>query len=198
MINETGSVKYECDWEKSNAFDLPHINDLNNFRAKLYALRFIGAYANGIGYGNISMRLEGNLFLISGTSTGHLEFLTREHYTKVTAYNFGQNRLTCCGPIKASAESLTHAAVYECDNETNAVIHIHDKKLWNQLQGKVPTTSPDVEYGTPQMALEMFRLFKESNVKTSKILVMAGHEEGIITFGKTLDEAMNVILKYIQ
>ena len=38
---------------------------------------------------------------------------------------------------------------------------------------------------------------KYTDVKTSKILVMAGHEEGIITFGKTLEEAMNVILKYI-
>jgi len=99
---------------------------------------------------------------------------------------------------KASAESMTHAAVYECDREINAAIHIHDKKLWDQLIDSVPTTSPEIEYGTPQMALEIFRLFKETDVKTGKILVMAGHEEGIISFGKTLREAMKVILDNVK
>lgn len=196
MANETGSVKYECTWEKTVPFDLPTIKDLNLCREKLYKLGYIGAYPNGIGYGNLSVRLEHNLFLITGTSTGNLEVLTNEHYTKVSAYHFAQNRLTCQGPIKASAESLTHAAVYECDLETKAVIHIHHKMMWDKLLGKVPTTSPDVEYGTPQMALEMFRLFKESAVRTSKLLVMAGHEEGIISFGKNLDEALEILLNY--
>jgi ribulose-5-phosphate 4-epimerase/fuculose-1-phosphate aldolase len=196
MTNETGYVKYECDWEKTDPFDLPQIKYLNLCREKLYQLGYVGAYPNGIGYGNISVRLEHNLFLITGTSTGNFEVLTNEHYTKVTAYHFAQNRLTCKGPVKASAESLTHAAVYECDMETQAVIHIHDKKMWDKLLGKVPTTSPDVEYGTPQMALEIFRLFKETDVKTSKILVMAGHEEGIISFGKNLNEALEILLSY--
>ncbi len=198
MANETGSIKYECTWEKTAPFDIQQMGELSTCRTKLYNLGFIGAYPDGIGYGNISIRLKDKLFLITGTSTGHLASLTNEHYTKVTGYDFAQNRLTCQGPIKASAESLTHAAVYECDKETDAAIHIHDKKLWDQLIGKVPTTSPEVEYGTPQMALEIFRLFKESDVKTTKILVMAGHEEGIISFGSNLEEAKNVILNYLR
>jgi ribulose-5-phosphate 4-epimerase/fuculose-1-phosphate aldolase len=198
MANETGSIKYECTWERTAPFDIQQMDELSACRIKLHGLGFIGVYPNGIGYGNISIRLKDKLFLITGTSTGHLASLTNEHYTKVTGYDFAQNRLTCQGPIKASAESLTHAAVYECDKETDAVIHIHDKKLWDQLIGKVPTTSPEVEYGTPQMALEIFRLFKESDVKTTKILVMAGHEEGIISFGSNLEEAKNVILNYLR
>ncbi|HEY4787030.1 MAG TPA: class II aldolase/adducin family protein [Bacteroidales bacterium] len=194
MASETGSIKYECIWERTDPFDIPQLNELDFCRTMLYKKGLIGAYTNGIGYGNISIRLEGNLFLITGTSTGHLPLLTNEHYTKVTGYHFTQNQLTCQGPIKASAESLTHAAVYECSSEVNAVIHIHSKMLWDKLIHQVPTTSVTVEYGTPEMALEIFRLFNESDVKTRKVLVMAGHEEGIITFGRTLQEALSVVL----
>ena len=59
---------------------------------------------------------------------------------------------------------------------------------------KVPTSSPDVPYGTPQMAKEIFRLFDEENLGVEKILVMAGHEDGIICFGKDLDETVNILL----
>jgi len=194
MASETGSIKYECIWEKTVPFEIQQIGELSLCRTKLHKLGFIGVYPDGIGYGNISIRLENGLFLITGTSTGHLTSLTNEHYTKVTAYNFSQNRLNCLGPIKASAESLTHAAVYECDAEINAVVHIHSKSLWQKLIHKIPTTSDRVEYGTPEMASEIFRLFRESELKTKKVLVMAGHEEGIISFGKTLHEAMDGIL----
>ncbi len=60
---------------------------------------------------------------------------------------------------------------------------------------KVPTSNPDVPYGTPQMAKEMFRLFDEENLGVEKILVMAGHEDGIIYFGKDLDEAAKSSIK---
>lgn len=196
MMGETGSIKYECTWEKANPVDQALVEELNVCRAKLYRLGFIGVYPNHIGYGNISIRLEGKLFLITGTSTGHLELLTNEHYTNVTGYNFAENRLTCRGPVKASAESLTHAAVYESDDDIHAVIHIHSKILWDKLKDTVPTSSADVPYGTPRMALEIHRLFRETDVKSKKIIVMGGHEEGIISFGADLEEARRVIMGY--
>jgi L-ribulose-5-phosphate 4-epimerase len=197
MMNETGSVKYACTWIMASPVDQDMVEGLNICRAELYRLGWIGVYPNHIGYGNISIRLDGNLFLITGTSTGHLGSLTHEHYTKVTGYNFAENRLTCQGPIKASAESLTHAAVYESDDDIQAVIHIHSKTLWDKLKDVVPTSSADVAYGTPQMALEIHRLFRETDVKSQRIIVMGGHEEGIISFGADLEEARRVIMGYV-
>ena len=198
MFGEKGYVKYECERIKASAVDESLITELNSYRSKLYHHGLIGVYPNGIGYGNMSVRLEENSFLITGTSTGHLEKLTNDHFTKVVDYNFKENRLTCQGPIKASAESLTHASVYESSPETMAVIHIHSQLLWDQLKNNVPTTAPEIEYGTPEMALEISRLFRETDVKARQILVMAGHEEGIISFGKTLDEAFNLIINHIK
>jgi hypothetical protein len=73
------------------------------------------------------------------------------------------------------------------------IIHVHNPKLWQQLLFKIPTTRKEIPYGTPQMALEMFRLFDEENLAERKILAMAGHEDGIICFGSSLDEAGKVL-----
>jgi ribulose-5-phosphate 4-epimerase/fuculose-1-phosphate aldolase len=192
--NETGSIKFRCNWIQAESIDEKFISEINRWRNILFNHKLIGVYPNGIGYGNISIRLSGKEFLISGTSTGHLENLTTQHYSTVIAYNFTENTLTCKGPIKASAESLTHAAIYEMDHYTKAIIHIHNKPMWDKLLNKIPTTSADIEYGTPEMALEIKRLFDTTDLIDKKILVMAGHEEGIISFGKDLEEAGDLIL----
>jgi L-ribulose-5-phosphate 4-epimerase len=44
------------------------------------------------------------------------------------------------------------------------------------------------------MAREIMRLFKKTDVRSRKILVMAGHEGGIVTFGKNLEEACDVVM----
>jgi hypothetical protein len=45
------------------------------------------------------------------------------------------------------------------------------------------------------MAYEMTRLFKITDVQSRKILVMAGHEGGIVAFGKDFEEAFGVLLR---
>ena len=196
--NETGSIKFNCNWIKTEPVDDKTIIEINRWRNILFIHKLIGVYPNGIGYGNISIRLSDKEFLISGTSTGLLETLTNQHYAIVTSYNFAENSVTCKGPVRASAESLTHAAVYEMDPGVQAIIHIHNKKMWDELLDTVPTTSPSVEYGTPQMALEIKRLFNTTDLIEQKILVMAGHEEGVISFGKDLEEAGEIILRHFR
>ena len=94
-----------------------------------------------------------------------------------------------------SSESLTHAAIYESDPTISAVIHCHDSVLWATLLDRAPTTSKSVAYGTPEMAYEIMRLFKVSDVRSREIFVMAGHEAGIVTFGKNLEDAFDVVMR---
>ncbi len=192
-MNETGYIKFNCNWINEKPLDNKLIENLNVWRNKLFDLGFIGLNNDGIGYGNISVRFLENQFIITGSATGKFLKLTNEHYTKVLDYNLGKNSLTAIGPIIASSESLTHAVIYEYDQSANAVIHIHNMDLWKKLLNKVPTTNKNVEYGTPDMANEILRLFKETDLLEKKILVMEGHEEGIVTFGKNLEEAGEII-----
>ena len=94
-----------------------------------------------------------------------------------------------------SSESLTHAAIYESDPTISAVIHCHDSVSWATLLDRAPTTSKSVAYGTPEMAYEIMRLFTVSDVRNTGIFAMGGHEAGIVTFGKDLEDAFDVVMR---
>jgi L-ribulose-5-phosphate 4-epimerase len=191
-------IKFNCNWIKAEPVNESQISALNIWRDKLYILGLIGADNNGIGFGNISTRFKNQEFLITGSATGGLKNLNECHYVLVNEYDLLQNRLTCTGPIKASSESLSHAAIYECSPETNAVIHVHSMAMWENLMHNVPTTSYNTKYGTPGMAYEIKRLFNKTTVTVEKILVMGGHKGGIISFGATLEEAGIILLEKLQ
>ncbi|MES2621783.1 MAG: class II aldolase/adducin family protein [Bacteroidota bacterium] len=197
MKPEVG-IKFNCRWLEEKPLDYKYLKELNQWRNRLFKAGLIGVYPDGIGYGNMSIRFQRDKFIITGTATGHLQRLNARHYTQVTAFNLDKNRVTTVGPIKASSESLTHAMLYECNKEINAVFHVHHKGLWKKLMRVVPTTKASIEYGTTAMANEMLRLFKETDLATQKIFVMAGHEDGIVTFGKTMDEAGEKILSELE
>ncbi len=195
MIDE-GYIKFNCEWKKARALPAEALHEITKWRNQLYQLGLIGVYPDGIGFGNVSIRIaRTNQFIITGTQTGEILKLAAEHYTKVVTGDFDRNYLVCEGPVQASSESLTHLALYQADQNIHAIIHTHHRKLWEKLLNQAPTTSPTVAYGTPEMAREIFRLFKETDVSKKKILVMGGHEEGIITFGANLDEAALTLIE---
>lgn len=197
MIDE-GYIKFQCYWQKAAALQ-EDLSELIHWRNKLFQMGLIGYYPDiNVGFGNISQKVKGKQFIISGTQTGHIEHIQAEQFTIVTDYSISTNEVWCKGPVKASSESMTHAMIYENDPMVEAVIHIHSKACWKQLINQVPTTRKEVPYGTPEMANEITRLFYETEVKTNKIIVMAGHEEGILSFGICLKEAGEIIERFVR
>lgn len=193
---EEGYIKFNCNWIKTPPGSPYELSSLNEWRDKLFKLGLIGAYSNGIGFGNISIRKSSSgQFMITGSATGGFGSLSEAHYTTVLEYSLEKNSLTCKGPIQASSESLTHAAIYQSAPGVNAVIHVHQLYLWEKLFDKIPTSNPSVEYGTPEMAHEVIRLFKETAVATTGIFVMGGHKEGIVSFGRDLTEAGEILFR---
>jgi ribulose-5-phosphate 4-epimerase/fuculose-1-phosphate aldolase len=141
------------------------------------------------------MRINaGAEFLISGTQTGHLSELGPGHFALVTKVDLARNRLSCRGTIQASSESMTHAALYEIDPSIKAVVHVHSKPLWTALHNRMPTTSDDIPYGTPEMAREFTRLHRESQFRNIGVAVMGGHAEGLVSIGETMAEAATRML----
>ena len=170
--------------------------ELNACRRKLLRLRLIGVDSNGIGFGNLSIRGGATSnFYITGSATGGIPELSLADCARVVAYDFKRNWLRYEGAAIPSSESLTHAAVYESDAKAGAVLHCHDSKLWAALLNQAPSSSEAVEYGTPEMACEVMRLFKVTDVQRRRVFVMAGHEGGIVAFGKDLEEALVVLMR---
>lgn len=189
-------IKFTCERAATEIASFDGFAELNACRRKLLQLRLIGVDANGIGFGNLSIRGgASNKFYITGSATGGKSELMPADCARVVAYYFERNWLRYDGSTMPSSESLTHAAVYESDTKARSVIHCHDSKLWVALLDQAPTTSAAVNYGTPEMAYEVRRLFNATDVQNRKILVMAGHEGGIVTFGKDFEEAFAVLMR---
>jgi L-ribulose-5-phosphate 4-epimerase len=120
---DEGYIKFESNWVPGPAPTVEAVDRLERWRRPLFDEGLIGHYKDlGVGYGNISIRLGGNQFVISGTQTGHLAETTGEHYALVTDYDIAANRVSSTGQVQASSESLTHAAIYELDQRINAVV----------------------------------------------------------------------------
>ena len=193
MIDE-GYIKYRCAWHEAPALPEELVAELNDWRNRLYDAGLVGYYEqHGVGYGNVSMRDRAG-FIISGTQTGHIPRTDASHYARVTDCDIDGNRVVCEGPLKASSEALTNAAIYNLDSGIGAVVHVHDPGLWRSLIDRVPTTSPDVSFGTPEMAKEFSRLYRETELARDGIAVMAGHEDGLVSFGRDMEEAARRIL----
>ena len=162
----------------------------------MFAAELIGHYKElGIGFGNISIRCgDPGQFLITGTQTGHIASTTDQHYSLVTNYDIERNEVFCSGPVQASSEAMTHAAIYELDPSIAAVVHVHSRSLWDRHMNRLPTTNPDVAYGTPEMAREFRRLYTDSIFDSEGIAVMGGHDEGLISIGESLEQAARKIL----
>ncbi len=189
-------VKFTCEQAAAEITRFDGLAELNAYRRKLLQVRLIGIDANGIGFGNLSIRDGATKnFYITGSATGGKAELTLADCAKVVGYDFDKNWLRYEGSAIPSSESLTHAALYGSDPKAGSVIHCHDSKLWAALLNQAPTSSKAVEYGTPELASEMTRLFNVTDVQSRKILVMAGHEGGIMAFGKDLEEAFVVLMR---
>jgi ribulose-5-phosphate 4-epimerase/fuculose-1-phosphate aldolase len=144
----------------------------------------------GLGFGNLSRRSDlpagSDGFIISGTQTGGLERLLPRHYTTVLECSPAANRVIASGPVPPSSEALSHGALYQADRRIDWVMHLHSPEIFAaREQLNLPTTDPSAPYGSPHMAAEIRRLAPAAG--WPGLLVMGGHEDGILAFGATAE-----------
>ena len=200
-----GGIKFQMNFSPGEPLPETTINQLHAWRQIMALLKLIGAYPDGVGYGNISQRLPPyeadeteRQFIITGTGTGGLAKLTGQHFAVVSACYPEQNLVVATGPISPSAETMTHAAVYAVDSAIRWVIHVHSPEIWHRRQAlKLPATGPDIPYGSVEMTREVSHLFAETDVYQRGIFAMDGHEDGIVSFGQTADEAASVVISIL-
>jgi ribulose-5-phosphate 4-epimerase/fuculose-1-phosphate aldolase len=191
---DEGVIKFKLTLKRAPAPEQAQFIALEKWRALFYKLGLVGEYPNEkIGYGNLSSRLPKKAFIITGSQTGHLAHLQAHHYTKVIECDLKKGSVTAEGLIPPSSESLTHFGIYEANQAIQYVFHVHHPKLWELLQNSESDfISEDIPYGTQEMANAAYQLLAN---KTSGIFVMKGHEDGIISYATTADEAGKNLLE---
>jgi ribulose-5-phosphate 4-epimerase/fuculose-1-phosphate aldolase len=129
-------------------------------------------------------------FLVSGTQTGGLRSTTAEHYALVQQCEVGANEVESEGPVAPSSEAMTHAALYAAEPRLRFVFHAHAAEIWSAARRlELPATPADVDYGTPKMAWAVEKLMPLRQTREQRAIAMLGHQDGVITFGETADEA---------
>ena len=180
---DEGYIKFSFAHEAAPAPVHPRLHDLMRLRDDLREWDLIGVLPDGIGYGNISTRIPGtDRFIITASGTGLKFPIEAAHFCEVLSFDIAQNRVVCRGPLPASSESMSHGAIYAARPDVHAVIHIHDRWMFRMLiQEGAPQTPANAAFGTPEMARAVGRL--AAALPPVAVLVMAGHEDGLIAFG---------------
>jgi len=202
-MDKEGIIKFKVIFTKEDSVLKEDISAINRWRNILFDKKMIGC-ENGIGYGNVSVladRLYDNkkAFIITGSQTGSISELTNKDYCSVIGYDFEKNLISAKGLIKPSSESLSHAAFYDTDDEIKSVIHVHCAKLWDKADKfNIPMIDKNAEYGSKEMAAEIIKTYKRYKKKKINLFCMAGHKDGLISFGKDLNEAGYAILEVFE
>lgn len=192
-----GVIKYNFDFQKSAPLEKKLFIDIENVRERLFALGFIGEQ-DGIGFGNISQRINHKSFVITGTQTGHLSNLEAEHFSLVEEYNDCDFFIKSSGASKPSSEALTHGTIYKLNSEIGAVIHIHSKKLWQFMLDNEYLKTKKVPYGTTKMIAEVNAIYKNIIPLSNSKFVMTGHEDGIICFAENIRLAEKILFDIVK
>lgn len=193
MPVDEGYIKFSCVLHEGSPPPVAAVAELNQVRIRMWDLGWIGELPDGIGFGNVSVRSMGNTFIISGSQTGAIRELKPEHYSLVKDCDIAGNRVECTGRIRASSESMTHAAIYSASPEVASVLHIHHPQLWKEWMHKVPTANESIPYGTPDMAREVAALVAKNPVEG--VIVMAGHADGLLAYAQMPWRALHLLLQ---
>lgn len=190
-----GVVKFRFEMTAASAVAAPCLPGLGAWRSVLRRLGLLGRDPErygGYGFGNVSHRIVAGVpgFYVSASQTGHLERLGPGDWVEVLECDPERNYLRARGLASPSAEAMTHAAVYAQDPRIGCVLHGHSPEIF-AAAGRLglPRTAADVPYGTPAMAREVARLFRDSPVSRQGLFVMGGHEDGVVAFGRGAAEA---------
>jgi len=199
-MQDEGVIKFELDYARSPSDPSLDFTELSAMRQRLWQLGLIGQSPDryeGVGYGNVSRRIRpGELpFLVSGSQTGATEWLQATQYSRVIDFDLASNRVRATGPVPPSSEALTHGMLYELDRSIQVVLHVHSARIWDAADRLgLPQTRRNVAYGTPAMAHEVMRLFRDGGMRERGLFVMGGHRDGIIAFGDTVRTAGKILL----
>jgi len=201
MTDREGVIKFSLDFRPGPPPATEWLSELNAWRTIFCRLGLLGcdpARYQGLGFGNLSRRAGSDgppgSFIISGTQTGRLANLAPEHYVTVLESDPANNRVVASGPLPPSSEALSHGILYQADPSIHWVMHLHSPEIFAAAQPlALATTAPEAAYGSPQMAEEIQRLAMDS--ERPGILVMGGHEDGILVFGSSASETGSLAVR---
>jgi L-ribulose-5-phosphate 4-epimerase len=198
---QEGVIKFRVEHERGVCCSDADVAELVNWRRELRSRGLIGQDErryDGLGFGNLSKRLADGTFLITASQTGHLAQLSAREFARIKRFDPDRNLVVSTGLMPPSSETMSHLAVYRSNPNVRYVFHVHSPVIWlARVQLDIPATDAAIECGTPEMFFDVQRLLQNWNGHKS-ILAMGGHEDGLLAWGATADEAGATLLSFVE
>ena len=78
-------------------------------------------------------------------------------------------------------------------------MHLHSPDIFNNHKVlKLPCTDPSAAYGTPEMASEIEALVKNQAGPLPSLLVMGGHQDGVLAYGSDVEATGALVIKTLN
>ena len=196
---DEGVIKYLSQRRPGPIAPSPGLAELNAARTALFDLGLIGAYSDGVGYGNLSVRVEGDAFVITGSATGSQRTLEPAQYAHVEAFSVDGNWVRAVGATDASSESMTHGVIYQSNTQVQCVIHVHCRQVFDgflQNEGAL-STAAEIAYGTPAMARAVAQLV-HAQPQLPVLFAMRGHDEGLVAYGADVASVAALLVNELE
>lgn len=88
---DEGYIKFQAEQVAGSIVQPAEFDQLNRARTELFDFGLIGSYDNGIGFGNLSLREQGQHFLITASATGGERVLRFAQYCLVESFSRAQS-----------------------------------------------------------------------------------------------------------
>ncbi len=195
---DDGYIKYRSERRDGTVAPSAELDELNCARTSLFDRKLIGVYPNGVGFGNLSVRTQGRLFVVTASATGGMRTLAKEHYCLVEEFSTVENRVQSMGPLPASSEAMTHGAIYAAHAAVQCVMHVHSRPMFDywMSQGQLSTPA-NIPYGTPAMAQAVSALVV-AQPGLPVLFAMAGHDEGMVAYGADVASTLYLLLNELN
>jgi L-ribulose-5-phosphate 4-epimerase len=198
-IPDDGVIKFACQWQPGPPLEATWLAPLVTWRDRLWQAQQIGTYPNGIGYGNISLKLsrphlcrfrhpdrppgpDHSHPLHPGGWLGH-----RPQYPALRSVPSkprpNPSPMQLSTTMRQISGRLSTFIIETCGSTTSTVCRPRPPAFPTALP-KWPTKCGDC--------------WTIADLLQQRILIMAGHEEGVLVFGPTLESAGQVLFPYLN
>ena len=132
----------------------------------------------------------GKRLLINAQNTS-LQKMTQQDVVEIVDYDPLKNIMMVIGPKDPSLETPVHWIIQKARVDINALLQINSPSLFEQFQGKFPTTEKETKPATLERAKEILKA-----LRTNKTILL--QNEGILFAGLTINEVSSSLDKYLR
>ncbi len=173
------------------------LKELNNTAYLFSQLGLTPLHTEGA-YGNFSLRLKDDIFIISKTGFIPKEDFKLENFVVVKEVDIKGKEVYAYGVNKPSSEAFLHYLLYNSNKKINFILHGHfELFLKHNSILDIPTTKKFYPYGTIELGYSALELLEEKkDIKLPFIFNLKDH--GFVAIGDDLNTTRNLVLEKLK